>query len=161
MNVRTRAHAYRTQLTWTGAAQGGTSSYAAYSRAHRIAFEGKPSLEGSADPTFRGDAAAYNPEELLVASLSACHMLSYLAVCALGGVEVVAYADAAVGTMEDKGGAGRFTSTVLRPHVTISRGDLEKARELHHAAHDQCFIAASVNFPVDVEPLVEHAEGAR
>jgi len=156
MNVRprTREHTYRASLEWTGAAHGATTSYAAYSREYRIDFLGKPPLSGSADPAFRGDPALLNPEEMLVAALSSCHMLSYLALCALAGIAVASYTDDAVGTMEETGGVGKFTRTVLKPRVTISAGDLEKAKALHEEAHHQCFIAASVNFPVDVEPTV-------
>jgi organic hydroperoxide reductase OsmC/OhrA len=163
MSVRPKAreHAYRTSLSWTGAERGPTSSYAAYSREYRVGFAGKPALSGSADPAFRGDPALHNPEELLVAALSACHLLTYLALCALAGIEVAAYTDEAVGTMEETAGAGRFTRVVLRPRVTLARGDLEKARALHHEAHAQCFIAASVNFPVEVEPTFEAAEATR
>jgi organic hydroperoxide reductase OsmC/OhrA len=160
MRVLTRTHTYKTHVDWTGGAKGPTSSYAAYSREYRTEFEGKPALVGSADPAFRGDPALYNPEELLVAALSSCHLLSYLALCALAKIEVVAYTDDAVGTMEESAGAGRFVRAVLRPHVTIASGDLEKARDLHHAAHDQCFIAASVNFPVEVEPVVVERSGS-
>src|SRR6478672_8366375 len=78
-----REHRYAASLTWTGADAGPTTSYQSYSRAWRIAFAGKPVLEGSADPTFRGDPALHNPEELLLAALATCHMLSYLALCSL------------------------------------------------------------------------------
>jgi organic hydroperoxide reductase OsmC/OhrA len=159
MNVRpkTREHAYRASLEWTGAAHGPTSSYAAYSREYRVTFEGKPVLDGSADPTFRGDAGLLNPEEMLVAALSSCHMLSYLALCALAGISVKAYSDEASGTMAETGGAGKFTSVALRPRVTIADGDLAKAEALHEEAHHQCFIAASVNFPVTVEAICHRA----
>jgi organic hydroperoxide reductase OsmC/OhrA len=98
--MKAREHAYRTSLTWTGATRGVTTSYAAYSREYRVAFDGKPVLNGSADPAFRGDPALYNPEELLVAALSACHLLTYLALCSLAGIEVVSYGDDACGRME-------------------------------------------------------------
>jgi len=154
---RTREHTYRTSLAWTGAAEGPTASYAAYSREYRVEFDGKPGLNGSADPAFRGDPALPNPEELLVAALSACHLLTYLALCALGGIEVVAYADDALGTMEETNGAGRFTRVVLRPRVVVGAGDLAKATALHEEAHRQCFVAASVNFPVETQPEVRRA----
>jgi organic hydroperoxide reductase OsmC/OhrA len=162
MNVRPkmRTHTYRGALTWTGAAKGGTTSYAAYSREYRVTFEGKPALDGSADPTFRGDPTLLNPEEMLVAALSSCHMLTYLAHCALSGIEVVAYCDDAVGTMEEAAGAGKFATVVLHPQVRIARGDITKARALHEDAHRDCFVAASVNFPVLYEATVEHAETA-
>lgn len=160
MRVLARTHTYNMHVDWTGSTKGPTSSYAAYSREYRVEFEGKPAIVGSADRAFRGDPALHNPEELLMAALSSCHLLSYLALCALGGIEVAEYSDDAVGTMEESAGAGKFVRAVLRPHVTITRGDLKKARELHHAAHDQCFIAASVNFPVEVEPIVVERSGS-
>jgi organic hydroperoxide reductase OsmC/OhrA len=149
-----RAHRYEGRLVWTGAARGPTRTYASYSREYEVAFEGKPVLRGSADPAFRGDASLHNPEELLVAALSSCHCLSYLALAALGGIVVTAYEDAATGTMEETRGAGRFKEVVLHPRVTIASGDPDKARALHEEAHATCFIAASVNFPVRCEPEI-------
>ena len=143
-------------MTWTGNTGQGTSSYTAYARDHIYQATGKPDLSGSSDPAFRGDRARYNPEELLVASLSSCHMLWYLHLCSDAGVVVVAYRDAPVGTMmEDAARGGYFTSVTLRPQVTIAKGaSADKARELHHAAHEKCFVANSVNFPVTCEPEI-------
>ena len=152
-----REHAYAVRLRWTGAALGPARTYAEYSREHELAIGDKPPLRASADPAFRGDASLYNPEELLVAALSSCHLLSYLAHCALAGLAVTAYDDDASGTMEERGGAGRFTRVVLRPHVVVDDDRVELARELHRAAHASCFIANSVNFPVECEALVERA----
>ncbi|MGF1610332.1 MAG: OsmC family protein [Kiloniellales bacterium] len=153
-----RDHHYEIALTWSGAAAGPTGDYKSYSREYRFSADGKPEQTGSADPAFRGDPALYNPEELLVAALSSCHMLSYLALCALQGIAVVAYEDSASGTMTETGGAGRFTEVVLRPRVTIARGgDLAKAEALHVKAHEICFIAASVNFPVRHEATLNEA----
>src|SRR5262245_50833312 len=150
-----RAHEFRCRLVWTGAAQSGTVSYVTYSRDYRIDIPGKPSIEGSAAGVFRGDDARLNPEDLLVASLSACHCLSYLALCARAGVEVVAYADDAWGKLEPIDGKLRFSEVLLRPSVTIAPGaSMEKALALHAAAHGECFIAGSVNFPVRNEPTV-------
>ncbi len=152
-----REHHFAANLVWTGAAQGSTSSYEAYSRAFRAEVEGKPPIEGSSDTAFRGDASRYNPEDLLVVSLSACHMLSYLHLCASAGVEVVAYEDRATGTMAFKDRKMRFVDVLLAPRVTIAKGDdREKAAALHEQAHEACFIASSVNFPVRHEPVVEH-----
>ena len=117
-----RSHEYHARLAWTGASSGPTSSYAGYSREHQLEIDAKPALALSSDPMFRGDAALHNPEELLVMALASCHMLSYLAQAARAGVHVVAYADAATGTMELVGGGGRFTEVVLRPVVTIAEG---------------------------------------
>ncbi len=145
----TKEHVYRINTVWTGASQGSTSSYDAYSREYAINIEGKPPFVGSADPTFRGDASLYNPEDLLLMALSACHMLSYLALCARAGIRVVSYSDAATGKMAQKNGKIRFTEVILHPLVTIEVGDdLEKARSLHDNAHHVCFIANSVNFSV-------------
>ncbi len=152
-----RMHRYTTTVTWTGNLGSGTSDYRAYSRASTMAAPGKSAIEGSSDPTFRGDRTRWNPEELLVASLSACHMLWYLHLAAVAGVVVTDYADDAEGTMEEtsSGNGGRFRRVVLRPRVTISsESDLGRAGELHGDAHAQCFIANSVNFPVDCEPTI-------
>ena len=157
-----REHNYRAQLAWTGAERGATVDYASFSREHRITCEGKAPLIGSADPFFRGDAAHLNPEELLLASVTACHMLSYLALCARERIAVVAYADEATATMAEEQGSGRFTSALLRPRVALdpstSDAALERARELHDVAREQCFIANSVNFPVEHEPIVARLE---
>jgi len=154
-----RLHTYATSLAWVGPATGSTATYAGYSREYTVAFEGKDLvLRGSADPTFRGDAALCNPEELLLAALSACHMLSYLACCALERIEIVSYADRASGTMSESAGAGRFVSVSLEPEVVVARAhDLERARALHAKAHDACFIANSVNFPVTHDPVTRVA----
>ena len=149
-------HAYSIQVAWAGNLGQGTSSYRAYARAHEIAAVGKPAILGSSDPAFRGDRTRYNPEELLVASLAACHMLWYLHLAAEAGVVVVAYADQARGVMvENAAGGGRFTSVVLLPRVTILPGaDPALAAHLHTRAHELCFIANSVNFPVTCEPTI-------
>jgi organic hydroperoxide reductase OsmC/OhrA len=150
-------HHFAARLIWTGAAQGPTRDYDAYSRDYRIEVEGKPPLEGSSDPAFRGDAGRHNPEDLLVMALSACHMLSYLALCARAGIEVVAYEDQASGMMAIKEGRMRFVEVTLAPHVTIAAGDLERATALHEEAHAICFIANSVSFPVLHMPTVTPA----
>jgi organic hydroperoxide reductase OsmC/OhrA len=153
-----REHSYHIATTWTGASEGPTKNYKTFSRTFRQAIGDKTELTGSADPAFLGDPALVNPEELLVASLSSCHMLSYLAWCALEGVEVVAYEDSAEGLMAEEHGAGEFQRVTLRPKVTVAPGtDLDKAHALHKKAHDVCFIARSVNFPVEHEAEVSHA----
>ena len=149
-------HRYATTLEWTGNLGTGTSSYRAFGRDHIHRAPGKPDIPGSSDPNFRGDAARWNPEDLLVASLSSCHQLWYLHLCSVAGIIVTAYTDSAVGDMTvASDGGGEFTSVTLRPHVTISTGDPAKARELHHEAHRLCFIARSVNFPVGCDPTIE------
>jgi organic hydroperoxide reductase OsmC/OhrA len=144
------SHHYRTHLIWDGNRGDGTATYAGYGREHRIRIDGKPELHATADAAFRGDAAKHNPEDLLVAALSSCHMLSYLALCAREKLQVVAYEDDAHGTMQEDGkGGGRFVEVVLHPVVTIARAeDAARATELHERAHELCFIASSCNFPV-------------
>jgi organic hydroperoxide reductase OsmC/OhrA len=145
-----KTHHYELTVTWTGATEAGTSSYRAYERAHELSAGGKPTIAGSADPSFRGDAERWNPEELLVASLSQCHMLWFLGLCAGEGIVVTGYTDRPHGTMtETSDGGGRFEEVVLRPKVTLA--DPAQAGEigrLHGRAHELCFIARSVNFPV-------------
>lgn len=153
-------HRFAAHLIWTGAARGGTRDYEGYSREYRVDIEGKPPLVGSAAPPFRGASDLHNPEDLLVAALSACHCLSYLAVCARAGIVVEAYEDDATGTMSfDRARkAMAFSEVVLRPRVRVSAGtDLERARALHEDAHHGCFIASSVNFPVRNEPTITHS----
>ena len=150
-------HHYAARLVWTGAERGSTQDYRSYSRDYRVEVEGKPVLTGSADPTFLGDASKHNPEDLLVASLAACHMLTYLAECARAGIEVVAYEDQARGKMAFKERKMRFVEVTLAPQVTIAAGDLAQAEALHAQAHDGCFIASSVNFPVRHTATVRRA----
>ena len=153
-----KTHTYSANVEWTGNKGTGTSSYRAYGREHVIRQEGKPDIAGSADPAFRGDKSKHNPEDMLVASLSTCHMLWYLHLAAEAGVVVTAYTDAAMGTMvEDAERGGYFTEVVLHPAVTISAGDAAVAQRLHEAAHHKCYIANSVNFPVRCEPVVRLA----
>jgi organic hydroperoxide reductase OsmC/OhrA len=156
-----RDHHYTVVVEWTGNSGSGTSGYAAYERSHRITAGGKGAIEGSSDPLFRGDAGRWNPAELLIASLSACHQLWYLHLCAVNRVRVVEYRDAASGIEAEHGdGSGEFTRVVLRPEVVIAEGcDPETALRLHHEAARMCFIARSVNFPVEHEPTVR-VEGA-
>ncbi len=150
-----KQHHYELQLEWTGNDGEGTRSYKTYRRDHTITFAGKPPLPGSSDPGFRGDPSRYNPEELLVGSLSACHMLWYLHLCAVNKITVMDYRDAASGVMrENDDGSGEFVRVVLKPEIKIASGDQARAQELHHEAHRLCFIARSVNFPVEVEAKI-------
>ncbi len=153
-----QTHTHSGTLIWTGAAQGPTKSYTSYSREHVVTFAGKPPVTVTADPHFRGDPAVLNPEELLLAALASCHMLTYLSWAARKGIAVTAYEDAPVGTVSVQGGAGEFTEVVLRPRVTIAAGsDTALAASLHDDAHRDCFIARSVNFTVRHEPeILEH-----
>jgi organic hydroperoxide reductase OsmC/OhrA len=150
-----KQHNYDVSTRWTGNAGEGTKSYRRYKRDHLISAAGKPEIPASSDPAFRGDPSRYNPEELLVASLSSCHMLWYLHLCAVNGVVVVEYEDRAHGVMvEQPDGGGEFVRVELRPRVTVASGDEELASSLHHEAHEKCFVANSVKFPVEVVPEI-------
>ena len=152
-----KEHHYAVTVDWTGNKGTGTSAYAAYARAHEIRIAGKPPIPGSSDPSFRGDPARYNPEELLVASLSTCHMLWYLHLCSVAGIVVTAYVDRAEGTMiEEADGGGQFTARRAEAggHGEARRRPGEGARSCTHVAHKMCFIARSVNFPVAHEPTI-------
>ena len=156
MNVR--PHHYAARLRWSGETGDAAMSYPAYSRSYTIESAGKPSLNGSADAHFRGDASKYNPEDLLVASLSACHLLSYLAVCSRAGIAVTAYEDDAGGEMPLIDGKIRFREVTLHPRVTIADATrIDEALSLHERAHAECFIANSVNFSVHHEATVTAA----
>lgn len=150
------AHRFHTRLVWDGNRGSGTATYAEYGRQYRVLVDGKPELAGSADVAFRGDADRLNPEDLFVASISACHMLTYLALCARQGIAVVSYEDAATGTMTtDAGGGGKFEEVVLHPRVVLANGgDVERATALHERAHQLCFIANSCSVPIHHEPEV-------
>ena len=154
-----KQHTYEVRVDWTGNDGDGTKTYRSYRRDYTIVSEGKLEIHGSSDPSFRGDRSRYNPEELLVASLSSCHMLWYLHLCAVNHIAVTDYRDVASGLMEeDTSGSGEFVRVVLKPKVKISAGgDRAKAATLHAEAHRLCFIARSVKFPVDIEPEIEAA----
>jgi organic hydroperoxide reductase OsmC/OhrA len=157
------SHTYSAYLTWTGNRGSGTSHYRAYERAHEIRFANKPAISCSSDPAFRGDPTRHNPEELLVASVSSCHMLWFLHLASDAGVVVVEYTDDARGTMEETtDGGGHFTEVVLRPTVTTTT-EVEQSRmnALHERAHALCYIARSVNFPVRVEGRVRYRSSPR
>jgi organic hydroperoxide reductase OsmC/OhrA len=158
-----RAHHYEIEVEWVGNQGSGTSGYRDYARDHLIHDpEGlRPDIPGSSDPNFRGSTDRWNPEQLLLASVSACHKLWYLHLCAVNQVVVTAYVDRAEGWMaEAPSGGGRFTRALLKPHVRIAAGsDPDKARALHHDANAQCFVANSLNFPVEHQPVIE-VEGA-
>jgi organic hydroperoxide reductase OsmC/OhrA len=151
-------HDYACTVTWTGNTGSGTRSYRGYERSHRISSGGKPMIEGSSDPAFRGDPRAWNPEELLLSSLAACHLLSFLHVASAAGVVVLDYVDTPRGTMVQQGSSGHFSEVTLQPQVTVERAEMvELCADLHHQAHAQCFIANSVNFPVHHQASVHVA----
>ncbi len=152
-----KIHNYYTQIAWTGAGEDGTKTYKSYERLYDLNIEGKPSVVGSADPAFRGDAGCHNPEDMLVASVSSCHMLWYLHICSVSKVIVTSYIDNAEGIMEESAdGSGRFTKITLRPRIKISSGsDLVKAEEAHAKANKMCFIANTLNCPIEHQPTIE------
>jgi organic hydroperoxide reductase OsmC/OhrA len=148
-------HRYSLTVQWTGNLGEGTSSYRGYSRDHDVLIPGLPALPGSADPTFHGDRSRYNPEQLLLAALAQCHMLSFLHVAVRHGVVVTDYRDEATGMMRlNRDGSGQFESVTLNPRVTLADpAHVALAEQMHHEAHEVCFIARSVNFPVRHEPV--------
>jgi organic hydroperoxide reductase OsmC/OhrA len=148
-------HNYKLTVEWTGNRGTGTSQYRAYDRSHSIFVDNKIEIRGSSDPAFRGDKTLHNPEDLLIASLSACHMLWYLHVCADAGVIVTAYVDNATGVMvETADGAGFFSEVHLNPVVTVSENFMaDKANALHKKANEMCYVANSVKFPVHHSPV--------
>lgn len=155
--MASRLHRYDVRTTWTGNTGDGTANYRAYRRDHEIAIDGKTApIPGSSDGAFRGDRARYSPEELLVGSLSACHMLWMLHLCADQGITITEYTDQASGTMqEEANGGGRFTEVTLRPRMRITDpARIQEAEALHKRAHELCFVANSVNFPVHCSPSV-------
>ena len=159
----TDLHEYAVTVRWTGNKGTGTSGYAEYGRGFELEAEGKHGIAGSSDPAFRGDAGRWNPEELLVGSLSACHKLWFLHLAAVEGVVVTEYVDHAEGSMRTAPGGetGRFELVTLRPEVTLAEGShVGKVAGLHREAHRRCFIANSVNFPVRCEPVTVR-EGER
>jgi organic hydroperoxide reductase OsmC/OhrA len=157
MTEKHKEHSYSINVRWTGNLGTGTSNYRDYKRDHEISAPGKPFVPASSDPNFRGDKSRYNPEELLVASLSACHMLWYLHLCADAGIVITDYQDQADGAMvETEDAGGHFAQVTLHPAVRLQAGaDVKQALQLHDKAHHLCFIANSVNFPVLCEPVIE------
>ena len=146
-------HLFQSVVTWTGAAKGPTKSYETYSREFLVEIDGKADIKGSAAVPFRGDGSLANPEDLLLASVSSCHMLSYLAIAARAGLKVIAYVDYATATMKFKDGKMRIVEATLRPVVTVaSDTDLDQIQDFHRRANEECFIANSVNFPIHHEP---------
>jgi organic hydroperoxide reductase OsmC/OhrA len=157
----TGRHHYATEVNWTGNTGEGTATYRSYRRTCTVSADGKQTIAGSSDPHFRGDADRWNPEELLVAALSQCHLLAFLHEAATNGVVVLDYSDAATGTMVTEGNGGRMTKVVLHPVVTVAEPDMAgRCAALHERAHENCFIASSVNFPVTHQATVRVASPA-
>jgi organic hydroperoxide reductase OsmC/OhrA len=152
-----KQHFYKSTVNWTGNKGTGTNDYRSYERSHTITIDGKPEILGSLDAAFRGEKNKHNPEDLMVAALSGCHMLWYLHLCSDNGVVVTHYADHATGTMsENADGSGQFSEVILHPEVVVKESSMiEKANALHQDAHRMCFIARSVNFPVNHKPTAK------
>jgi len=151
--VSKKQHEYTSRIAWTGNRGEGTSSYRGYDRTWDIVTPGKPVVHCSNDPLLGGNPALANPEDLLLSSLAACHMLWYLHYASEAGIVVSSYQDDPVGIGESSpNGAGRFLRAILKPHIVLRPGsDLTKADAIHHRIHEVCFIARSVNFPVSYE----------
>jgi organic hydroperoxide reductase OsmC/OhrA len=149
-----KEHHYSLSIEWTGNLGTGTTDYRSYGRSHIIQSKDKPAINASSDPAFLGDHSKYNPEELLVASLSSCHMLWFLHLCTENGIVVLEYSDNPLGTMiEDEDGSGKFSEVLLRPLVKVAHAEMiTKVEEIHAQAHHYCFIANSVNFTVKHKP---------
>lgn len=147
-------HTYTTHIQWTGNKGTGTSRYDEYERSHTLSVEHKPELQCSSDTIFRGDGSKHNPEDMLLASLSSCHMLWYLHLCADASIVVTDYKDKATATLVlPEGGNGYFSEAVLHPEVTVlDESMIEQAMAMHNKAHEKCFIANSCNFPVTHRP---------
>jgi organic hydroperoxide reductase OsmC/OhrA len=145
-----KQHDYQLNLQWTGNTGQGTSAYTAYQRSYTVFTDGKAPILGSSDPAFRGDPSRHNPEDLLLAAVSSCHLLWYLHLCADAGVIVLAYSDQATGTMtETPNGSGQFTAITLHPEVVVADAAMvATAQTLHEKANAMCFIANSLNFKV-------------
>jgi organic hydroperoxide reductase OsmC/OhrA len=153
-----KQHHYQTSLKWTGNTGQGTKDYRSYNRNHEVHVDGKEHLIlASSDPSFRGDASRYNPEELFLASISNCHMLWYLHLCSVNNIIVTNYTDAARGVMtENANGSGCFTEVTLHPRVTVAEPIMiDKANALHEEANKMCFIANSCNFRITHKAITE------
>jgi organic hydroperoxide reductase OsmC/OhrA len=155
--MRDHVHRYRIELAWHGSTGGG---YAAYDRTHRVDVPpGNVSLTMSADPAFRGNPELPNPEQLLLAAASSCQLLSFLALVAREGIDVVSYEDSAEALMPDDDKPVRITWITLRPRVVVATGDPDRVRALMERAHHECFIANSINAEIAIEPEILRADG--
>lgn len=151
-----KQHNYALKINWTGNSGSGTNSYKSYERSFEVSVDGKEIINGSSDPSFNGDKTKYNPEELLLASISSCHMLWYLHLCADDGIIVTSYIDNAEGIMvENDNGGGKFEQVILKPVISVTENSMiEKAIILHAKANKLCFVANSVNFRISHQPVI-------
>lgn len=154
-------HHYNATITWTGNKGKGTADLKSYERDHTIVVDGKPAIPGTSEVSVKANKVRYNPEELLLSAVSACHMLWYLFLCADNGIVVTAYVDKSSGTMENTAdGGGRFTGITLQPVITIAgKMNVEKLADLHHRANKLCYIANSCNFPIHHKPIYHTQSG--
>ena len=151
-----KQHNYALKINWTRNIGSGTNSYKSYERSFEVSVDGKEIINGSSDPSFNGDKTKYNPEELLLASISSCHMLWYLHLCADDGIIVTSYIDNAEGIMvENDNGGGKFEQVILKPVISVTENSMiEKAIILHAKANKLCFVANSVNFRISHQPVI-------
>ncbi|MCF8254333.1 MAG: OsmC family protein [Bacteroidia bacterium] len=156
----THQHNFKLTAIWQGNKVEGTKNIRTYDRSHTVSIDGKPELHLTTDNAAVGDKSKLNPEDLLVSAISSCHMLSYLYVCAMEGIIVTEYKDYATGIMiENANGGGSFKEVCLNPEIVVAeKSMIEKAIELHHKAHEICYIANSVNFEIKCFPLCKAIE---
>lgn len=153
------AHRYESHLVWGGSTSAG---YAGYARAHRVVTPpADAELALSADASFAGNPELHNPEQLLLAAASSCQLLSFLALAARAGINVLAYQDDAEAQMPARRERMRITQITLRPQIVVAPGtDLAHVVDLVDQAHDGCYIANTLNANVVLEPAIEHVDGA-
>ncbi|MDQ7949635.1 MAG: OsmC family protein [Pedobacter sp.] len=156
-----KEHQYKTNLVWTGNKGSGTMDYRSYDRDFVVSIANKAPIAGSSDSAFLGDKTKYNPEDLLLSSISSCHMLWYLHLCSKHDIVVMEYSDDATGVMiENVDGSGQFKEVTLNPQVLISNKEqIDLANSLHQEANKMCFIANSLNFPVKHEATCKAVNG--
>ena len=153
-------HQYKSKIVWTGNTGESTKNYRSYQRNYTISVDGKADILGSSDPAFLGNLELHNPEDLLLASVSSCHLLWYLHLCSVNKILVLEYEDFAEGTMiENENGSGKFSEIILKPKIVVAEKEMiEKAVELHQKANEYCFIANSLNFEVKHQPEITYKQ---
>jgi len=153
-------HQYKSKIVWTGNTGESTKNYHSYQRNYTISINGKTNILGSSDPAFLGNPELHNPEDLLLASVSSCHLLWYLHFCSVNKILVLEYEDFAEGTMiENENRSGKFTEIILKPKIVVAEKEMiEKAVELHQKANEHCFIANSLNFEVKHQPEITYKQ---
>jgi organic hydroperoxide reductase OsmC/OhrA len=153
-------HRFEASIHWPADAAQKLPPDPAFSRNAVLASPGHPAVPGSSPTVFGGEASRYNPEELVTLALAHCHMLTYLSLASKKRVAVLAYDDNATSVLgkDPTSGKMKLLSARLKPKVTVARGtNLDEARAMHGKAHEYCFVAGSVNFPVEVVPEIVEA----